>query len=92
MGIKLNRGGSGRGQGRKKRSGDDTLTECLVIRVTKAHKAKLTELGGAEWVRKKIEGTPLPALEPQFKPKWTMPVKIPCAALDRSKLPPDSPF
>lgn len=48
------RGGSGRGQGRKPvRQGEETVT--ISLRVTVAQREKLARLGGAEWVRKKID-------------------------------------
>ena len=51
---KSNRGGSGRGQGRKPvKQGEETVT--LSLRVTTAQREKLARLGGAEWVRGKID-------------------------------------
>lgn len=51
---KSNRGGSGRGQGRKPvKQGEDTVTVSL--RMTPEQRAKLARLGGAEWVRTKID-------------------------------------
>ena len=48
------RGGAGRGQGRKPvKAGEETVT--LSLRVTVAQRAKLAILGGAEWVRSKID-------------------------------------
>lgn len=48
------RGGPGRGQGRKPlRQGEETVTVSL--RVTPAQREKLARLGGAEWVRAKID-------------------------------------
>lgn len=48
------RGGSGRGQGRKPvKTGEETVTVSL--RVTAAQREKLARLGGAEWVRGKID-------------------------------------
>lgn len=48
------RGGPGRGQGRKPvKHGEQTVT--LSIRVTSAQREKLARLGGAEWVRQKID-------------------------------------
>lgn len=48
------RGGAGRGQGRKPlKQGVETVTFSL--RVTEAQREKLSRLGGAEWVRKKID-------------------------------------
>ena len=49
-----NRGGPGRGQGRKPvKAGKETVTVSL--RVTVAQREKLARLGGAEWVRGKID-------------------------------------
>lgn len=48
------RGGPGRGQGRRPiKQGEDTVTVSL--RMTEAQRAKLARLGGAEWVRGKID-------------------------------------
>lgn len=48
------RGGPGRGQGRKPvKQGEETVT--LSLRVTVAQREKLARLGGAEWVRGKID-------------------------------------
>lgn len=48
------RGGSGRGQGRKPvKQGEDTVTVSL--RMTPEQRSKLARLGGAEWVRTKID-------------------------------------
>ena len=59
-----NRGGPGRGQGRKPvKQGEETVT--LSLRVTVAQREKLARLGGAEWVRGKIDR----AKEPNVK--WT---------------------
>jgi len=49
-----NRGGPGRGQGRKPvKQGEETVTVSL--RMTPEQRAKLARLGGAEWVRTKID-------------------------------------
>lgn len=51
--MENNRGGAGRGQGRKPiKQGEETVT--LSIRVTITQREKLARLGGAEWVRGKI--------------------------------------
>ena len=56
------RGGPGRGQGRKPvKRGEETVT--LSLRVTTAQREKLARLGGAEWVRGKIDR----AKEPNVK-------------------------
>ena len=48
------RGGPGRGQGRKPvKQGEETVTVSL--RMTPEQRAKLARLGGAEWVRTKID-------------------------------------
>lgn len=48
------RGGHGRGQGRKPvKQGEETVT--LSLRVTVSQREKLARLGGAEWVRGKID-------------------------------------
>jgi hypothetical protein len=48
------RGGSGRGQGRKPvKQGEETVT--LSLRVTVEQREKLERLGGAAWVRDRID-------------------------------------
>ena len=48
------RGGAGRGQGRKPiKDGEETVT--LSLRVTVAQREKLALLGGAKWVRQRID-------------------------------------
>jgi hypothetical protein len=48
------RGGPGRGQGRKPvKQGEETVTVSL--RMTLEQRAKLARLGGAEWVRQRID-------------------------------------
>lgn len=50
----MTRGGPGRGQGRKPvKQGEETVTVSL--RMTPEQRAKLARLGGAEWVRTKID-------------------------------------
>jgi len=50
------RGGPGRGQGRKPvKAGEETVT--ISLRMTAAQREKLAMLGGASWVRKMIEVT-----------------------------------
>jgi hypothetical protein len=57
-----NRGGPGRGQGRKPvKAGKETVTVSL--RVTVAQREKLARLGGAEWVRGKIDRAKEPNVE-----------------------------
>jgi len=49
-----NRGGAGRGQGRKPvKTGEETIT--ISLRVTAAQREKLERLGGAKWVRDRID-------------------------------------
>lgn len=56
---KSNRGGAGRGQGRKPiKQGEDTVTVSL--RMTIAQRDKLALLGGAEWVRQRIDKAKAP--------------------------------
>jgi len=56
---KDNRGGPGRGQGRKPIKEDqDTVTVSL--RLTVGQRDKLARLGGAEWVRQKIDSAKEP--------------------------------
>ena len=51
---KSTRGGPGKGQGRKPiKAGEKTITVSL--RMTATQREKLERLGGAEWVRRKIE-------------------------------------
>ena len=57
-----NRGGPGRGQGRKPlAAGEETLTVSL--RMTAAQREKLKRLGGAKWMRDRIDR----AKEPNVK-------------------------
>ena len=54
MSEKQKRGGAGRGQGRKRISATDhTITVSL--RMTPAQREKLARLGGAKWVRDRID-------------------------------------
>lgn len=54
------RGGPNRGQGRKPiKVGEPTVT--LSIRLTEAQRAKLACLGGAAWLRDRIDGARAPA-------------------------------
>jgi len=47
-------GGPGRGQGRKPvKQGGETVT--ISLRVTETQREKLARLGGAEWVRSRID-------------------------------------
>ncbi len=56
---KSNRGGSGRGQGRKPLAqGEQTV--MFALRLTVAQREKLALLGGAEWVRGKIDKAKTP--------------------------------
>lgn len=52
--MNATRGGPGRGQGRKPvKQGEETVT--ISLRVTEAQREKLARLGGAEWVRSRID-------------------------------------
>lgn len=52
--LHTGRGGAGRGQGRKPlKEGLETVG--LTIRMTTEQRSKLQRLGGAPWVRKKID-------------------------------------
>ena len=54
-----NRGGPGRGQGRKPvKQGEETVT--ISLRMTTAQRNKLAQLGGADWVRNRIDKTKAP--------------------------------
>lgn len=54
MNEQRQRGGPGRGQGRKPiKRGEETVTVSL--RMTAAQRDKLARLGGAEWVRLRID-------------------------------------
>jgi hypothetical protein len=54
VGCAMTRGGSGRGQGRKPvKQGEPTVTVSL--RMTASQREKLARLGGALWVRGKID-------------------------------------
>lgn len=60
MNTKLTgRGGAGRGQGRKPNP-DSIETVPFAIRMTMAQRDKLQRLGGAPWVREKIDKAELP--------------------------------
>ena len=51
---KSNRGGAGRGQGRPPvKAGEETIT--ISLRMTPAQREKLERLGGAKWVRDRID-------------------------------------
>ena len=56
------RGGAGRGQGRPPvKAGEETVTVSL--RVTPAQREKLDRLGGAKWVRDRIDRAKEPNAE-----------------------------
>jgi hypothetical protein len=60
--MQSKRGGSGRGQGRKPiKEGQDTVTVSL--RLTVSQRDKLALLGGAEWVRQRIDKAKAPNVE-----------------------------
>lgn len=54
------RGGAGRGQGRKPLS-ESGPTVAVTLKMTEPQRDKLGRLGGAKWVRKKIESAKEPA-------------------------------
>lgn len=57
--MNANRGGPGRGQGRKPiKNGQETVTVSL--RMTESQRDKLALLGGAEWVRQRIDKAKAP--------------------------------
>jgi hypothetical protein len=57
--MNAQRGGPGRGQGRKPiKEGQDTVTVSL--RLTVGQRDKLALLGGAEWVRQRIDKAKAP--------------------------------
>ena len=52
--MSATRGGPGRGQGRKPvKQGEETVT--ISLRMTASQRDKLARLGGAEWVRQRID-------------------------------------
>lgn len=59
--AKKPRGGPGRGQGRKPL--DDEPSETIRIRVKRAQKEKFARIGGAKWLRKKIDDEPEPGVD-----------------------------
>jgi hypothetical protein len=60
--VEATRGGPGRGQGRKPiKQGEDTVTVSL--RMTVTQRDKLALLGGAEWVRQRIDKAKAPNAE-----------------------------
>ena len=60
--MSAQRGGPGRGQGRKPiKEGQDTVTVSL--RMTESQRDKLALLGGAEWVRQRIDKAKAPKYE-----------------------------
>ena len=60
----MTRGGAGLGQGRKPiKEGQDTVTVSL--RLTVGQRNKLALLGGAEWVRQRIDKAKAPNVEHQ---------------------------
>ena len=65
--MNANRGGPGRGQGRKPvKAGEETVTVSL--RMTEAQRDKLALLGGADWVRKRIDKAKAPNAGIQARP------------------------
>jgi len=55
----IGRGGAGRGQGRKPLQGDEAMVG-ITVKVSTAQREKLKQLGGAPWVREKIDKAKLP--------------------------------
>lgn len=55
-------GGPGRGQGRKPLA-DGEQTVMFALRMTVSQRKKLAQLGGAEWLRSKIDKAKAPNLE-----------------------------
>lgn len=53
------RGGAGRGQGRKPAHPDGAMVP-VTVKMTVQQKDKLQELGGAPWVRERIDKAKLP--------------------------------
>lgn len=53
--ISTNRGGAGRGQGRKPFAKNGDLMKARAIRMTDEDWEKCKRLGGSEWVRMKIK-------------------------------------
>jgi len=65
--MNANRGGPGRGQGRKPiKNGQETVTVSL--RMTESQRDKLALLGGAEWVRQRIDKAKTPNAELRGRP------------------------
>jgi len=56
------RGGAGRGQGRKPLDGESAM-KPVSIKMTNAQRDKLKKLGGAPWVREKIDKAKEPSGE-----------------------------
>ena len=64
------RGGAGRGQGRKPiKNGQETVTVSL--RMTESQRDKVALLGGAEWVRQRIDKAKAPNVEGNRRPATT---------------------
>ena len=60
--MNANRGGPGRGQGRKPiKNGQETVTVSL--RMTESQRDKVALLGGAEWVRQRIDKAKAPNVQ-----------------------------
>ena len=53
------RGGAGRGQGRKPKP-DKVETVPIAVRVTPEQREKFQQLGGAQWMRMKIDEAKIP--------------------------------
>ncbi len=71
--MNANRGGPGRGQGRKPiKNGQETVTVSL--RMTESQRDKVALLGGAEWVRQRIDKAKAPNAEVTGGPLAARPV------------------
>lgn len=60
MSEQKQRGGPGRGQGRKPLSKSGEVMKPRAVRMTDAEWEKLLKLGGSEWLRDKIKRAKLP--------------------------------
>ena len=59
MNASTGRGGPGRGQGRKPLD-PDARSVTVTIRLTQAQRVKLAALGGAWWIRRVLDDSPMP--------------------------------
>jgi hypothetical protein len=56
-------GGPGRGGGRKARDASAPVVQSYGVKLTEAQKLKVKRLGGADWVRRKIDEAEEPPKE-----------------------------